>query len=645
LRSLLKPAARLLNIHSGYALLLALCASLVIQTPLVYAAEQSPVSSPVSSIVTPTAQGSIDDFFKSADQGFLPVAEAFGSQLRSQQTDQQPNKIVIAWQVTDGYYLYRDRFKFSIESSKQASIESVELPQGELKNDDYFGETEVYHHSIESTLLISNKTNSAYIIKAVFQGCADAGLCYPPTTRRFSIQPVGASAASSVTDQSIATPNAAESSTTVETTSSENQLLELLNQATLAKIMLLFFIAGIGLTFTPCVLPMIPILSSVVIGQNQTPSRSRAFLLSGSYVLGMALAFTLAGALMGYFGAQLNLQARLQSPLLLSIFALFFVGLSLSMFGYYELRLPSSLQNKVDALSRKQKGGTLFGASAMGVLSALVVSPCVSAPLAAALVYISTTGDATLGALALMMLSLGMGAPLVVIATLGSHLLPKSGGWMDDVKTFFGILLLGVAIWLLERILPGQITLILWAILLAGTASFLQLTDATGSRFAMVLRKTLALLMTIYCATLIVGASLGGQNPLNPLAPLLSGGGQTSTANHSELTFYPADNPAQLAQLIEQAKAQGKPLMIDFYADWCGPCQSLLPTVEKLSQEYEGKVEIQKVNVDQNRELAAKFGIRSIPALFFMKNQEIVDRVNGVLPESVLREKLDALLN
>ena len=537
-------------------------------------ASGNPASNPSNS------QSDSNDLFQSAEIEFLPVNEAFQPVVIEQHTDQQPHKIVIQWKIAEGYYLYKGRFKFSVEPSEHHQLISTELPAGKLKNDEFFGEVQVYHHTIESTHLIDAAPGQSYTIHAKFQGCADAGLCYPPTTRLFEVIPPGASAPNSTgaangSETRDTETIESEASVTSGETGDQNQLLNLLNNASFAKIIVLFFIAGIGLTFTPCVLPMIPILSSVVIGQNQTPSRSRAFLLSGSYVLGMALAFTLAGALMGYFGAQLNLQARLQSPLLLSIFALFFVGLSLSMFGFYELRLPSALQNRVDALSRKQEGGTLVGASVMGVLSALVVSPCVSAPLAAALVYISTTGDATLGALALLMLGLGMGAPLVVIATLGSHLLPKSGGWMDDVKAFFGILLLGVAIWLVERTLPGHLTLILWAALLAGTASFLRMTNVTSSKITIILRNTTATLMVIYCAILIVGATLGAHNPLNPLEPLTSARGQLesgSSSNH-QLTFYPADNPAQLAQLIDQAKLQGKPLMIDFYADWCISCK------------------------------------------------------------------------
>ena len=587
-----------------------------------------------SSLVLSSGQDSLvefsttDDFFSSADHQFLPVDQAFSSVILKKNIDQQPNRIAIQWQVTDGYYLYRDRFKFSVEPTEHVSIVKIELPDGELKNDEYFGETEVYHNSVVSTVLIDNTNDQPYTIKAVFQGCADAGLCYPPTTRYFEIgqivdktNPNNPSQTTLLTDSLQEQPQPAAPG--AETPSNENQLLALLNQATLAKIIVLFFIAGIGLTFTPCVLPMIPILSSVVIGQDKTPSRSQAFLLSGSYVLGMALAFTLAGALMGYFGAQLNLQARLQSPWLLSVFALFFAGLSLSMFGYYELRLPSGLQNRVDALSRKQEGGTLIGASIMGVLSALVVSPCVSAPLAAALVYISTTGDAAVGALALLMLGLGMGAPLVVIATLGSHLLPKAGGWMDDVKIFFGILLLGVAIWLLERILPGQLTLALWAMLLAGTASFLQITDDTTSRFWIVFRKGTALIAAIYCSILIVGASLGGANPLNPLEPLQAGATRGNSTAHPQLTFYPADSSTQLEKLVSEAKQQGKPLMIDFYADWCISCkvmESQVFTDPDVSAALQ-KFLLVRADITDNtaihQELLNRFNLFGPPALVF----------------------------
>jgi len=642
----LLPATLLTAAKNSTRALLLLCSLFSLYTQVAYAAgglESSPTS----------GASSLDDFFQTDNPTFLPVEQAFRPVIVEQPTDQQPNKIVIQWQITDGYYLYRDRFKFSIEPATAASISKIELPTGELKNDEYFGETEVYHHTIESTLFINATLGQSYTIKAQFQGCADAGLCYPPTTNRFEVTPSGAVSQALVENEST---NSANTSSKTEAADSANPLLTLLNQASFIKVVVLFFIAGIGLTFTPCVLPMIPILSSVVIGQNQTPSRSRAFLLSGSYVLGMALAFTLAGALMGYFGAQLNLQARLQSPWLLSIFAVFFVGLSLSMFGYYELRLPSGLQSRVDALSRKQEGGTLVGASVMGVLSALVVSPCVSAPLAAALVYISTTGDAALGATALLMLGLGMGAPLVVIATLGSHLLPKSGGWMDDVKNFFGILLLGVAIWLLERILPGQLTLILWALLLAGTASFLRISDDTRSRISLISRNTAATLMLIYCAILIVGATLGAHNPLNPLEPLKSGNGnsQNNTSSAQALTFYPADNLDQLAQRIAQAKQQNKPVMIDFYADWCISCKVMenqvftQPEVSAaLDQFFLVRADITD-NTTIHQQLLNRFKLFGPPALVFFDSTgaEMADfRTIGEVDAKSLRNQLQIALN
>ena len=397
----------------------------------------------------PTLGGALNN---SSD--FLPVREAFRLDL----VERTPTAIKLQFIAADGYYLYRHRFQFHSEPTNIA-LGAAQMPAGLAKTDEYFGEVEVYYGVLDVELPLDSRTQGPFTLQVSYQGCADKGLCYPPETQSFSIDAAAQGTAPAATSITAAT-------TTAQSTSTWSW-----------RELALFFLAGLGLTFTPCVLPMLPILSGVVL-RGQVGGM-RGFSLSLAYVLAMAACFALLGALMGIFGAELNLQARLQSPWVLVPFALFFALFALAMFGLYELRLPHFISDRLDRLAGNTRGGSLWGAALLGVLSSLLVSPCVSAPLAGALLYISSSGDALGGGLKLFVLGLGMGAPMVLFATGGGALLPNSGNWMVTVRNSFGVLLLAVAIWLLDRVLPGPLTLALWGVLAAGVALYLGALEFT----------------------------------------------------------------------------------------------------------------------------------------------------------------------
>ena len=421
--------------------------------------------------------GAADPWLEEEDD-FLHVDEAF-----VMSADVAPDGSLQArWQMPDGYYLYRHRFEFKLKDAAGVTLGQAEIPPGKSKFDDFFGEVEVYYHNAQARVPVTG--GGLVEVGIGYQGCADAGLCYPPETKWVSLNLGGGGGAALAGGQSGAVVDSAGSAGAGQSVASsggavteERSLAALLTESGLLTSLVIFFLAGIGLAFTPCVLPMVPILSSIIVGESEDLSRRRAFTLSLAYVLGMAVTYAALGVLMGVFGASLNLQAALQSPVVLSVFAAVFVALSFSMFGFYELRLPSGLQNRLNALSEKQGGGKHASVVVMGSLSSLVVSPCVSAPLAGALIYISATGDGVMGGLALLALGLGMGVPLLVIGASGGHLLPRAGAWMDAVKAVFGVLLLGVAVWLLERVVPPAVTLGLWAALLIGAGVYLGALD------------------------------------------------------------------------------------------------------------------------------------------------------------------------
>lgn len=531
---------------------------------------------------------------------FLPVREAFKLSL----IETTPQSIKLRFVATDGYYLYRHRFQFRTEPA-DIGLGAAQLPPGEKKHDEYFGDVEVYHGILDIDLPRKPGEERPFVLNVSYQGCADKGLCYPPETERLNIGDVPAAPASPAGMQAW----------------SWNELA-------------LFFLAGIGLTFTPCVLPMLPILSGVVM-RGQVGGL-RGLSLSLAYVLPMAACFALLGALMGMFGAGLNLQARLQSAWVLVPFSLFFVLFAVAMFGVFELRLPQAISNRLDRIAGRTEGGSLWGAAVLGVVSSLLVSPCVSAPLAGALLYISASGDALGGGLKLFALGLGMGAPLLLVATGGAAWLPKSGPWLVTVKNAIGVLLLGLAIGLLSRVLPGQITLLLIGILCAGVALFLGTLELTEKSPRQKLAQLLGLLLLVYALACWYGALSGQTDPTRPLgrpqATLTNGTVLPTSSQWQTIT-----TSAELERALNEAKNAGKPLLLDWYADWCISCKviehEVLPdpgVVEKLAGYSLIRFDMTDSNAEQ-RSLLDRYKLFGPPALlFFSKSGEELENVRVI---------------
>ena len=541
---------------------------------------------------------------------FLPVREAFKLNL----IDSTPETITLRFVPTEGYYLYRHKFGFKTEPAGIA-LGTAQLPPGEAKHDEYFGDVEVYHGILDVEVPRPANDSRAFTLLVTYQGCADKGLCYPPETERLSIDGTTVSAPA---NESIGVP---------ATSWSWRELA-------------LFFLAGLGLTFTPCVLPMLPILSGVVL-RGQVGGL-RGFSLSLAYVLPMAACFALLGALMGMFGAQLNLQARLQSVWVLVPFALFFAIFALAMFGVFELKLPQAISNRLDRVANRTQGGSLWGAAVLGVVSSLLVSPCVSAPLAGALLYISASGDALGGGLKLFALGLGMGAPLLLVATGGAAWLPKSGPWLVSVKNAIGVLLLGLAIGLLSRVLPGTITLLLIGLLAVGVSVFLGTLELTRKTPRQRLAQLLGMLLLTYGLACWYGALSGQGNPLNPLGPSQSISNATPAAPQPAGQWLSISTPAELDNALAEATAAGQPLLLDWYADWCISCKVIEhevldnPRVLALLKGYRLiRFDMTASNPEQ-RALLDHYRLFGPPALmFFGKNgaeisdQRVIGEINA----------------
>lgn len=557
---------------------------------------------------------------------FLPAHEAFVMGVDLERWKRQGgDEIEVFWQAADGYYLYRHALDFELRDAGDAEVEVLHIPDGLKTHDEYFGDVEVYYHDLRVRLALSGELPDGAILRVRYQGCADAGLCYPPDLRDVvlsgdaagSIRRPGPAAAASApapaaAAQAAAGPDAGPDATAV---TREGRLAGLLAGERLGLALLLFFLGGIGLTFTPCVLPMVPILASIIAGQG-TISRSRAGLLSGVYVLAMAATYALIGLLVGLFGAALNLQGWLQSAPVLAVFAAIFVALALAMFGVYDLQLPAGLRQR---LQQGGTGGRLGSVAVMGVLSSILVSPCISAPLAGALIYLSVSGDALLGAGALFALGLGMGVPLMVVGVGGAALLPRAGPWMQAVRAAFGVLLLGVAVWLLERVLPGSLVLVLWAALAIGSGVALGGLDFAPRQGLAQVWKALGVMLWVYGVLLLVGASSGADNPLRPLEPLVRGGdGRAALARPEFAEVVDLDD---LRSRV--AATDGRPLLLKFDADWCISCKVMErhlyphPEVRPLLDDFILLRADVTANNAANRELLGHFGLFGPPSLLF----------------------------
>ena len=516
------------------------------------------------------SQTSWADLFSSQSSGPLPANEAMQFSY-----EQDASQLTIEFTLADNIYLYRDKLKLSL-TDKTPYPHAQFLQTAQVISDPSFGEVAVFFNSATAAVDLSKLPSNTQQINMRYMGCDQAiGLCYPPQTAVIDIQPFDANSST----QSATAPSANISNDPSDLDKASG-ILGFLQNAGIVLILATFLLLGMGLTFTPCVLPMMPIISSIIAGQKSlTPKQG--FVLSGVYVLGMALTFALAGVLVGSLGARFNIQIYMQQPWVLSIFAALFVMLALAMFGVFELRLPRFIQEPLDRLNQKQKGGSLVGVLLMGALSAIVVSPCVSAPLAGALLYISTTGDAALGGMALFALGLGMGLPLIIIGTSGAYVLPKAGAWMDGVKHFFGVLLLGVALWLLGRFIPETIYMTGWIILIAVYAVVLGAFEPAPS-IAKRLLKAVALLGFVFASALMLKLVLGDNLAAN----------QSSISNQSEnlgranITndegfFLTIKDQSTLESTLNQAKQDEKIVFLDVYADWCIECKIMSNTLFK----------------------------------------------------------------
>lgn len=569
--------------------------------------------------------GGIGAFGAAANQAPLPPDEAFVFEAIAA----SPTSLLARWTMPDNYYLYRDKSTVRVVDGDGVELGRMVWPPGKDHFDEHFGKVEVYYHEVELPIALVRETGAAQTIRieAEYQGCQEDGICYPVMTKAVAIELPAASAeqvaaSRESANKSIAAeaaPTKADPTAAAATGLGEDQVLaaSLSNSRWLA--LLTFFGFGLLLAFTPCVFPMIPILSGIIAGAGDNISTRRAFVLSLVYVLATCVVFTIAGVVAGLAGA--NLQAAFQTPWILWCFALVFVLLSLSMFGFYELQLPSSWQTRIANVSNRQKGGSLIGVAIMGLLSALIVGPCVAPPLAAAVLYISQTRDPVFGGLALFVLSLGMGAPLVIFGTAAGNLLPRAGAWMDAIKAVFGVIFLGLAIWMLSRILDPFWILLMGGALLVASGVYLgaleRLADnASGWRK---LWKALGVIVLLVGALELIGAFAGGRSVLQPLAGIAAGGGESGT--HAELPFRTIKSVADLER--EVANANGQPVLLDFYADWCVSCKEMeaFTFTDERVQGALSKFVLLRADVTANDDidqaLLKHFGLFGPPAIIF----------------------------
>ena len=493
----------------------------------------------------------------------------------------KPNHLQAIWTIADKYYLYRDKFTFKVVGDNTFSIGEIKFPPGKQKSDEYLGDYEVYAHDLVLDIPIAGKGDPSQplAVKVSYQGCAESGVCYPKITKTIELD---ISRFSALSNNTVPVKPALKALVKEEVQSEQDALAGLLSSENTFIALLTFFVIGLGLAFTPCVFPMIPILSGIIAGQGSSAG-SKAFVMSVVYVLSMAVVYTIVGVIAGISGA--NFQVLFQNPWVLTGFSLVFIALALSMFGFYNLQLPSSIQSKLSEFSNKQQGGTLIGVAIMGVLSALIVGPCMAPPLMGILLFISQTGDPVLGGSALFVMSLGMGVPLIIIGTSAGKLMPRAGVWMDTVKAVFGVSMLAVAIWMMERVLPEIVIIWLWAILIFTSGVYMgaltpihENTTGWGK-----LWKSLGLIMMLYASVMIVGASSGNTDYLRPLQGHMAYNsampGQPAMAQH--VSFERIKSVADLNNRLAQAKAQNKRVMLDFYADWCTYCKSMETTTFK----------------------------------------------------------------
>ncbi|MDN5114152.1 protein-disulfide reductase DsbD [Aliarcobacter butzleri] len=515
----------------------------------------------------------------------------------------------IKFELGKDIYLYHDKLQINILKPEKIEItKELNIPKP-VNYEEFIVHFDDLNLTIPYNLLKSKVDSKEFEIELKFQGCSKAGLCYAPMSQKQIL----------VLNTNIQD----EVSTNINETDS---IANSLKEKNILLVLVTFFGFGLLLSLTPCVFPMIPILSSIIVGasKNETMTARRGFFLSLVYVLSMSVAYTIAGVIAGIFGA--NLQVALQNPYVLVIFALIFVALAFSMFGYFEIRLPQAIQNRVNKTTDGKEKQGILGIAIMGFLSALIVGPCVAPPLAGALVYIGQTGDAILGGLALFVMSLGMGVPLLLIGLGAGKFMPKPGGWMESITKIFGIVMLGVAIWLLDRVLDASIIIYLWALLLLGSAIYLKI-------YQHILTQLITVMIFILGVILFVGAISGATNPLNPLEKFTSS--KMTQVSDEKLIFKKVKNIQELELAI---KNSNKPVMLDFWASWCVSCKELEEitfqdeqVINKLQEFTLLKADVTENN-DEDKALQKKFGVVGPPALIFWdkdKNEIQASRIIG----------------
>jgi thiol:disulfide interchange protein DsbD len=561
----------------------------------------------------------------------LPVTEAFRPSI----SVADPFTLEVRWDIEPGYYLYRDSFAFRVPGG-EARLGAARYPQGEMEMDAVFGETEVYYDEVVIRLPLSRSTPDALLVELEmdYQGCKKDSICYPPETLLLAVDLPTASS-----EDFLAKGGAP--------VSEQSRLIKVISESSVFSLMSIFLGLGLLLSFTPCCLPMVPILSGIIAGQGDNVTTMRAFWLSLSYVLGMAFTYTIAGAIFGAAGTQIS--AALQTPLVIGGVSILFIALALAMFGAYELQMPASLQTRLTALGNNQKAGSFIGVAVMGAISALVVSTCVAPPLVAALTVIAQTGDVARGALALFAMSIGMGIPLLVIGTSAGKLLPKAGPWMNTIKAAFGFMMLGLAIWMLSRIMPAAITMGLYAALAITAAIRFDAFSSLPSpaTWSGMLGKGIAIVLLLYGGTLVVGLLSGSTNPLQPLDHI---SGKPATT-HLEFERIKSVDDFEAAR--NRAAEAGVPLMLDFYADWCVSCIEMeyYTFTDSRVQAALDKAILVQADVTANDEidqaLLAHFGIFGPPTIVFFdrSGREIPDtRIIGYQDANEFLTHLDYVL-
>ncbi|MEQ1592368.1 MAG: protein-disulfide reductase DsbD [Thiobacillaceae bacterium] len=575
----------------------------------------------------------------------LPPEEAFKAQAA--QTDAQT--VTVNYGLTDSTYLYRDKLGFAVKSPADITVVRKTLPQADVKEDPNFGRTEVYHHDFAVTLGLSRalKADETLVLEATYQGCNEkAGICYPPITTPFTLAAATAGVAPAPETPAMSQPDKPAVLTTVAATpgkgipeSDTSKIEKVLKGGSFWAVLATFFGFGLLLALTPCVFPMIPILSGIIAGQKKTPTKTNGFLLALAYVLGMAITYSLAGVAAALSGTLIS--NALQNPWALGVGALVFVALALSMFGFFELQLPSAIQSKFSDASNKMKGGSFVGVFVMGALSAVIVGPCVAPPLAAALAFIAQTGNTVLGGAALFVLALGMGVPLLLIGLSAGALLPKAGGWMNAVKYFFGVMMLAIAIYLISPIIPAWVNMLLWAMLLVASAVYLNALETLPHNASGWTRlwKACGVVLLAGGLALVLGMLGGSRDVLQPFAvyqaavyqggalKTASGNGIAEAAESRGIKFERVKSVAELDAKI--AASAGREIMLDFYADWCVSCKEMErysfndPKVQaRLKDVVLLQADVTATN-DDSKALLKRFGLFGPPGMVFWNAQGV----------------------